>query len=263
MTAPSPLDVLAYNRDAWDGKVLKKDRWTVPVSPEQIAAARDGSWSVVLTPVEPVPRNWFPWDVRGMEVLCLASGGGQQGPILAATGAAVTVLDASPAQLAQDRLVAEREGLELTAVEGDMADLSCFLPESFDLVFHPCSNCFVPAVRPVWRAVHRVLRHGGSLLSGFCDPAVFALDPELEKQGIARLRYASPYSDLTSLTDEERRRYVDAGEPLAFGHTLQDQIGGQTDAGLLIAGFYDDRQPEGDLLSKYLPCFHATRAVKP
>jgi 2-polyprenyl-3-methyl-5-hydroxy-6-metoxy-1,4-benzoquinol methylase len=70
-------------------------------------------------------------------VLCLASGGGQQGPILAAAGARVTVFDNSPQQLAQDRFVARREGLTLETVEGDMRDLSVFADVSFDLIVHP------------------------------------------------------------------------------------------------------------------------------
>jgi SAM-dependent methyltransferase len=256
------MDVLSYNRAAWDGQVRRGNRWTVPVSPEEVAAARRGEWSVILTPHQPVPRSWFP-DLRGIDLLGLASGGGQQCPILAAAGASVTVFDNSPAQLGQDRLVAERDGLEITTVQGDMADLSCFLPESFDLIFHPCSNSFVPDVRKVWREAFRVLRRGGALLSGFSDPVLFSIDPDLEKQGIAQLKYSIPYSDLTSLTDEERRRYTDAGEPLAFGHTLEDQIGGQTDAGFVIAGFYGDRHVEGDVVSRYMPCFGATRAIKP
>ena len=259
---PLRADLFSYNRDAWDRQVQQGDRWTVPVSPEQVAAARDGTWSVILTPHKPVPRAWFPADLQGLDVLCLASGGGQQGPILAAVGAAVTVLDASPGQLAQDRLVAARDGLEITTVEGDMADLSRFPPESFDLVFHPCSNCFVPDVRPVWREAYRILRRGGALLSGFCDPILFSIDPDLEKQGIAQLKYAIPHSDLTSLSDEERRRYTDAGEPLAFGHTLEDQIGGQCDAGFVIAGFYGDHHVDGDVVSRFMPCFGATRAVR-
>lgn len=255
------MDVWSYNRAAWDRSVLQGNRWTVPVTSEQIAAARRGQWSVVLTPEKPVPRSWFP-DLRGLDVLALASGGGQQGPILAAAGANVTVLDASPKQLEQDKVVADRESLALTTVEGDMAKLP-FADDSFDLIFHPVSNCFVPDVRRVWREAHRVLRRGGSLLSGFCDPILFTLDPDLEKQGIAQLKYTIPYSDLTSLTDEERRRYTDAGEPLSFGHTLEDQIGGQADAGLVIAGMYGDRHIEkDDLVSKFMPCFYATRAVK-
>ncbi|HEX7600808.1 MAG TPA: class I SAM-dependent methyltransferase [Polyangiaceae bacterium] len=256
------MDVRAYNRDAWDRSVLKGDRWTVPVTAAEIAAAREGRWEIILTPNKPVPRAWFP-DLRELDVLALASGGGQQGPILAAAGANVTAFDNSPRQLAQDRLVAERDGLELVTVEGDMADLSVFPSESFDLIVHACSNCFVPDVRPVWREAYRVLRRGGALLSGFCDPIVFAIDPELEKQGIAQLKHRIPHSDVTSLSDEERRRYTDKGEPLAFGHTLEDQIGGQTDAGFLIAGFYGDLHVEGDVVSKYMPCFGATRAIKP
>ena len=38
--------------------------------------------------------------MKGLKVLCLASGGGQQGPILAAIGADVTVFDNSQGQLA-------------------------------------------------------------------------------------------------------------------------------------------------------------------
>jgi SAM-dependent methyltransferase len=255
------MDVRAYNRDAWDRSVRKGNRWTVPVTPDEIAAAREGQWSIILTPHKAVPRAWFP-DLRDLDVLALASGGGQQGPILAAAGANVTVLDNSPAQLAQDRLVAERDLLPLTTVEGDMADLSAFPPGSFDLIVHPCSNCFVPDVRRVWREAFRVLRHGGALLSGFSDPVLFAIDPELEKQGIAQLKHAIPYSDLTSLGDEGRLKFLEAGEPLAFGHTLEDQIGGQTDAGFVIAGFYGDMHLEGDVVSKFMPCFGATRALK-
>jgi hypothetical protein len=71
-----------------------------------------------------------------------------------------------------------------------------------------------------------------------------------------------PYSDLTHLTAGERQRYTDAGEPLVFAHTLEDQVGGQTDAGFLIAGFYEDRDPAHPL-ARFLPAFAATRAVKP
>ncbi len=60
-----------------------------------------------------------------------------------------------------------------------MRDLSAFADESFDLVFHPVSNLFVPEVRPVWNEAFRVLRRGGSLLAGFLNPAVYIFDLEL------------------------------------------------------------------------------------
>lgn len=256
------MDLLQYNREAWDREVAQGNEWTVPVSAEKIAEARKGIWEVLLTPLRPVPRDWFP-PLKGKRVLALASAGGQQGPIFAAAGAEVTVFDNSPAQLAQDRLVAEREGLALDLVQGDMKDLSCFADGTFDLIFHPCSNCFVPDVKPVWREAHRVLKKGGVLLSGFCNPVVFTTDPELEAKGILQLKYKIPYSDLTSLTDEERRRYTDKGEPLAFGHTLEDQIGGQISAGFAITGFFEDSWgEEKGLIHSFLSCYIATRAVK-
>jgi SAM-dependent methyltransferase len=189
-----------------------------------------------------VPRDWFP-ALSGLDVLCLASGGGQQAPVLAAAGAVVTVLDASPAQLARDRLVAQREGLGIRTVEGDMADLSAFPAGRFGLIFHPCSNCFVPDVRPVWREAFRVLGPGGVLLAGFCNPARYIFDDPLVEKGELVVRHPVPYSDVTSLTEEDRRRYTDKDEPLGYGHTLEDQIGGQSDAGFVIAGFYEDRDP--------------------
>src|SRR5215211_8276530 len=188
------MDVPEYNREAWDRQVESGNPWTVPVGPEVIEAARRGQWEVLLTETKPVLRDWFP-QMAGADVLCLASGGGQQAPTFAAAGANVTVLDNSPKQLAQDRLVAEREGLDLRTVEGDMADLSLFADESFDLVFHPVSNLFAPEVRPVWAEAFRVLRRGGSLLAGFLNPAVYIFDLDLvDSSGDVRVRYALPYA---------------------------------------------------------------------
>jgi SAM-dependent methyltransferase len=254
------MDVFDYNRDAWNHQVAKGDRWTVPVGPEVITAARHGDWQIVLTPAKAVPRSWFP-PLAGLEVLCLASGGGQQGPILAAAGAKVTVLDASPAQLEQDRQVAHRETLELRSVQGDMADLP-FPADSFDLIFHPCSNCFVPHVRPVWREAYRVLRAGGVLLAGFANPILYVFDDAFAEKGELHVRHTIPYSDAISLTDTERQRYIDKHEPLVYGHSLEDQIAGQLDAGFVITGFYEDRDP-GHPVARFLPTFIATRAIKP
>ena len=250
-----------HNRSAWDRQVESGNEWTVPVSAEVIAAARRGEWQVVLTPTRPVPREWFG-DLANARVLCLASGGGQQGPILAAAGARVTVFDNSPRQLAQDRLVAEREGLDLTTVDGDMRDLSAFGDRSFDLVFHPVSNLFIPDVRPVWREAFRVLRPGGRLLAGFVNPLQYIFDWERSEKGELVVRHTVPYSDLTSLRDEERQRWIDAGEPIEFGHTLEDQIGGQVEAGFVITGFFEDVDPK-HVLSRYIASFIATRSERP
>lgn len=258
-------DIRQHNRLAWDRQVEKGNRWTQPVSSAEIAAARQGQWTIYLTPTKSVPRHWLN-PLPGKRILCLASGGGQQAPILAAAGAQVTVLDNSPKQLARDRFVAEREGLTIHTVEGDMADLSQFPDQSFDLVVHPVSNVFAPQVRPVWREAFRVLRPQGILVAGFTNPIIYLFDFALiERSGELKVRYALPYSDIEQLSEEEEQRYREEGIPFEFSHTLEDQIGGQIEAGFVIVGFYEDHDLQGDEnpLNHYLPTFIATRALKP
>ena len=256
------MNIREHNRRAWDAEVERGNEWTVAVSRERIEAARQGRWSIRLSEQKPAPREWFPEELRGLEVLCLASGGGQQAPILSAMGARVTVLDNSPGQLAQDRAVAEREGLDLVTVEGDMADLSAFADESFDLIYHPVSNLFVPDVRPVWREAFRVLRRGGAMLAGFLNPAFFIFDQELAERGTLEVKHTLPYSDAESLSEEERARRVAEREVFEFSHTLTDLIGGQLDAGFLLTGLYEDKH-RTQLQAKYMPTYIATRAIKP
>jgi SAM-dependent methyltransferase len=256
------MNVAEHNRRAWNRLVERGDRWTRPVSADVVAAARRGDWSIVLTAERPVPRDWFP-PLAGARTLCLAGSGGQQGPLLAAAGATVTVFDNSPRQLEQDRLVADRDGLPLETVLGDMqGGLGVFPDARFDLVVHPCSNCFVPDVRAVWRGIARVLVPGGVLLAGFINPAYFLFDDAAVKSGgTLVVRHRLPYADRTNLTPRELGALVDADEPLVFGHSLEDQIGGQTDTALMITGFYEDTWP-GELLSDYMPPMMATRAVR-
>jgi SAM-dependent methyltransferase len=250
-----------YNRNLWNRLVDEGNRWTIPVSSEEVAAARQGNWQVVLTAQKPVPEKWFP-DLGSCRVLCLASGGGQQGPILAAAGAIVTVLDGSTRQLDQDRFVAERDSLSIRTVESDMADLSMFEDESFDLVFHPVSNFCVPDVRPIWHEAFRVLTHGGVLLAGIVNPFIYLFDQDLGDRGTFEIRYAIPHSDAANLSDEARERVIDEGMLFEFSHTLTDQIGGQLDAGFRMTSLYEDGNDK-EPLYKYMPLFIATRAVKP
>jgi len=252
------MDTVSYNRSAWDKQVENKNVWTIPVTSEEVQAARRGNWHIVLTPTKPVPQTWFPTPLAGRDVLCLASGGGQQGPILAAAGANVTVFDNSPRQLAQDRRVAERDGLSIRTVQGDMADLSAFADASFDLIVNPVSTCFVEDVLPVWRECARVLRPGGALLMGFTQPHTYCLD---EKDGVWYLRFALPYSDLTSLTPQERAARLSPDDPLEFSHTLTDFLAGQMAAGLMLVDLYEDIFPD-DTLNRYMPQFMATKAAK-
>jgi SAM-dependent methyltransferase len=259
------VDHLEHNREAWDRQVARGNRWTVPVGPAEIAAARRGAWSVLLTATRAVPRDWFPRDMA-CDLLALAAGGGQQGPLLAAAGARVTVYDLAPAQLARDREVADREGLDLATVRGDMADLSAFADASFDLVCHPVANCFVPDPAPVWRECARVLRPGGALLAGFMNPAYYVFDDErAEKEHVLDARHRLPYADADDRDPAALARQLAGGWPLEWSHTLTAQLGGQGAAGLVITDLYEDVFPpdEGEPVSEFMPTMIATRAVKP
>ena len=111
-------------------------QWGKPISHETYVRACQGQWDVLLTPTKPVPHHWFG-DLKGKKVLGLASGGGQQMPIFAALGAECTVLDYSDAQLASEKMMAEREGYDIRIVKADMTKPLPFEDESFDLIFHP------------------------------------------------------------------------------------------------------------------------------
>ncbi len=253
------MNIIQANRDAWNRRVREaQNPYTLPVTTEQIEAARNGHWTVHLTPAKPVPHAWSG-DVSGKDVLCLASGGGQQGPMLAAAGARVTVFDLSDGQLARDREVAEREGLTLHTVQGEMTDLSVFSDGSFDLIVHPVSNCFIPDVNPLWHEAFRVLRPHGALLAGMVNPLLYALADDDEA---LTLQNPIPYSDDARMTEAERRRRLAEGGALEFGHTLQDLIGGQLKAGFVITDF-DESTFGGRRVDAFIATMFATRAVKP
>jgi SAM-dependent methyltransferase len=254
------MDIRAYNRDAWNRYVEGGESlWTQPVSSEIITKARKGDFSILLTELKPVPREWFP-PLNGLDTLCLACGGGQQGPVLAAAGANVTVFDNSPRQLDQDRLVAERESLDIQLVEGDMRDLSAFADETFDFIFHPVSNLFIPEIRPVWHEAFRVLRHGGTMLAGFMNPVFYMFDLDKADNGILEVKHKLPYAD--SEHPEEAEKLIADGDALEHSHTLTEQLGGQMDVGFHIIGFYEDYHSIS-AVSKYTPTYIATRALKP
>lgn len=258
------MNVLEQNSLAWDKYAEENIEWSVPVSSEEIERARNDDCGVVLTPLKNVPRKWFG-DIRGKDILCLASGGGQQVPILAAAGANVTSFDNSAKQLEKDSFVAERENLNIRLEKGDAADLSRFSDESFDLVFHPCSNCFMENILQIWRECFRVLRHGGILLAGFNNPLIYIFDRFAEeKEGVLEVRHKLPYSDAESLSEAEKSELIEKKEAFEYSHTLETQIGGQLQAGFIITGFYEDGwTDEARLLNKYAQTFIATKAIKP
>lgn len=233
-------------RDGWE--------WGVPITHEAYVKAQQGDWQVFLTPTKPVPRAWLG-DLRGKRVLGLASGGGQQMPVFTALGAACTVLDYSPQQCESERLVAEREGYDIRIIRADMTRPLPFPDEFFDLIFHPVSNCYVEEVRPIFRECFRVLKHGGALLCGLDNGVNFIFDEDE-----ATVRYCLPFNPLKDPALMEEMLRKDLG--VQFSHTLEEQIGGQLEAGLRLTDVFEDNNGTGNLAAHGIPTFWATRAVK-
>ncbi|MDD6352091.1 MAG: methyltransferase domain-containing protein, partial [Lachnospiraceae bacterium] len=216
--------------------------------------AKQGDWDVVLTPLKKVPHEWFG-DLAGKKILGLASGGGQQMPIFAALGADCTVFDYSEKQLESERYVSEREGYKIRIIRGDMTKRLPFEDESFDLIFHPVSNCYVKNVKPIWKECWRVLKKGGLLLSGVDHYINYIVD-ENEREIINSLPF-------DPLENEEYRKQLekdDAG--IQFSHTLEEQINGQLEAGFTLLNLYEDTNSEGHLHDLNIPTFLAMRSKK-
>ena len=245
-------DVNAQTIDRW---IEEGWEWGKPISHEEFERARSGQWNVVLTPTKPVPHEWFG-ELRGKRVLGLASGGGQQMPIFAALGAICTVLDYSLRQIESERLVARREGYEIEAIRADMTKPLPFADDSFDLIFHPVSNCYVEEVKPIWRECFRVLKPGGRLLAGMDHYVNYLVDDD--ETAIVN---ALPFNPLRNPEQMKQLRDADCG--VQFSHTIEEQIGGQLEAGLRLLALYEDTNGEGRLHELNVPTMLATLAEKP
>src|SRR5262245_5568220 len=163
----------SHNRRAWDEMAAKRQRFT--------RAAADGEFANPLATVDQI--GWLGGDIRGKRVLCLAAGGGKHGPLYAAAGAIVTVVDLSPAQLELDRQVAAERRLELKTVEASMDDLSMFAAGAFDIVIQPVSTCYLPEIGPVYREVARLTTSGGLYISQHKSPTSLQAEVQPSSRG--------------------------------------------------------------------------------
>lgn len=115
-------------------------------------------------------RGWLPPSVSGLDVLCLAAGGGWQSILYAAAGANVTVVDLSPEMLRLDRVEAMRRNVVVRTIEASMEDLSMLDEAGFDIVHQPVSTCYARNVSGVFQQVARVLRDDGLYVSQHKQP---------------------------------------------------------------------------------------------
>ncbi len=66
------MDTTKQNSNAWDQKVEEGSRYTKSVSSETVEKGKAGEWNITVTTEKPVPRSWFPRQLEGLKVLCLA-----------------------------------------------------------------------------------------------------------------------------------------------------------------------------------------------
>ncbi len=238
-----------------DGWVTDGWEWGRPISHETYVQAKEGRWDVVLTPTKTVPHDWFlPFSKA--KLLGLASGGGQQMPIFTALGASCTVLDYSHKQLDGERKIARKEGYDIDIVRADMTEPLPFPDDSFDMIFHPVSNCYVEEVLPIWKECFRVLKHGGVLLAGV-DIGVNYIFDDSE----TTLTHPLPFNPLKDPV--LYKECIDSDSGIQFSHTIEEQLGGLLKAGLTITDLYEDTNGSGKLHEFNIPTFLAVRAMKP
>ncbi len=251
------LDYTKINSETWDLWAKDGCEWTLPITHEEYEKTTADNFAVVLTPCITVPHEWFG-DLKGKKVLGLASGGGQQMPVLSKLGAVCTIFDYSDRQLEAEKMVSEREGSSINIIKGDMSKPFPFDDESFDIIFHPVSNVYVEDVYHIWNECYRILRKGGRLLSGLDNGISFLF----EENDPLKVVNPLPFNPL-KMPKKRLDAMIANGDGVQFSHTLDEQIGGQLKAGFTLKALYEDRDREGgNEIGKYYPQYIATLALK-
>ena len=219
-------EIAAASEGHWERMAREGCEFTRPWLDLDPALVRRYARGELADAPEPLAEMYPPGvlaGVAGRDVLCLASGGGQQSAVFGLLGARVTVADLSESQLDGDRRAASHYGYTLTAVRADMRDLSALEGESFDLVYQAPSMAYVPDVRRVYAEVRRLLRPGGAYRVEFTNPAVEFVDfADWDGEGY---RVTRPYA-------ETMRRRDDG--VIEFRHHLTDIFNGLVEAGMSI-----------------------------
>lgn len=245
------------NSLTWDAWADYGCEWSVPITHDEYQKVSEDNFGVYLTPCITVPHEWFG-DLKGKKLLGLASGGGQQMPVFSKLGAVCTVFDNSKRQLEAERMVSEREGYSIEIIKGDMTKPFPFADESFDLIFHPVSNCYVEDIYPIWKECYRVLKKGGRLLAGFAKELNFLFEDDNPLLVVNQL----PFNPL-KMPKERFEAMAKNEEGIQFSHSMEEQIGGQLIAGFTLKALFEDRDREGGAkIREYAPQYMATLAVK-
>ncbi len=227
-------DIYQHNQQRWEALAQARVAYSRPFLDLNAESAR-----------QVVDSYGIMGDVAGKDVLCLASGGGQQSVAFGLLGANVSVLDFAETQLARDREALVHYGLSARLEQGDMRDLSRFADHSFDVVWHAFSISFIPDARPVFDEVARVLRPGGLYHLAWHNPFTHGLDERDFHDGgyLLKLPYADGEVVLSSHiwdveTAEGTKQPVEG--PREFRHTLSTVLNGLIGRGFMLRGLWED-----------------------
>lgn len=245
--------ILSHNARAWDR--LAADGVPLARPARDDAFDNPRSW---LAGGQAAGGAWLPESLAGLEVLCLAAGGGKHGPLYAAAGARVTVVDLSGAMLELDRTVARERRVDLELVQTSMDDLGMLGTGRFDLVIHPVSTCYLPGVRGVFDAVARVTRAGGLYVSQHKSPTSLQATLEPGIAGRYELVYRQDHGRPLPAVSESgvRSRLREPGTQECI-HSLDALLGGICRAGFVI----EDVQEPNHATAEALPGTFAHRAA--
>lgn len=223
-----PNDYQDVNQRAWDDLVRNQSQFA--------RVATDDECIQPLVTLD--SRGWLPGRVDGLNVLCLASGGGWQSILYASAGAKVTVLDLSPEMLALDEREAARRKLSVKTVLGSMDNLSQFEAGEFDIVHHPVSTCYIPRLADVYREVARVLRDRGLYISQHKTPTCLQIvERDLRNRYVLGISYYHT-GPLPAVADNSYR------EPGAaeYLHRWEQLIGELCRSGFVIEDLVEPRR---------------------
>jgi SAM-dependent methyltransferase len=228
MHKPDTQQVLTHNRQAWNDMARERHVLTRPAKDEELREP--------LRTVDAV--GWLGDSIQGWNVLCLAAGGGRHGPLYAAAGGRVTVVDLSPDMLAHDRHMAKQHKLDIRTIETSMDQLGMLRDGEFDLVIHPVSTCYLPSLDRLFPEIARVTRSGGLYISQHKQPINLqaSLDTYLG-QYVIQHPYVDP-QPVPRAREPSKLREPNTNE---FAHSWTAILGGMCRAGFHIS---DVTEPE-------------------
>ncbi len=228
MPEPASQSWLDWNQAAWD-----------ELAATGHALARPAEDRLFAEPLKCVDGpGWLGESIRGQRVLCLAAGGGRQGPLYAAAGGLVTVVDLSGAMLQLDRQVARERRLNLVTIQTSMDQLGMLGDASFDLVVHPVSTCYLPQLSSVYREIARVLRPGGLYISQHKQPTSLQVSLQPDAGGYV---VQEPYYRRGPLPVFDGKSPLREAGAREFVHRWEELIGWMCRAGFVIEDLLEPR----------------------